>query len=56
MSLYGALGAGVTGLGVQGEALSVVSDNLANVNTVGYKRNRVLFEQLRQRRRPGRLA
>lgn len=46
MSLYGALGAGVTGLGVQGEALSVVSDNLANVNTVGYKRNRVLFEQL----------
>lgn len=46
MSLFGALGAGVTGLGVQGEALSVVSDNLANVNTVGYKRNRVLFEQL----------
>ncbi len=46
MSLFGALGAGVSGLSVQGEAMSVVSDNLANVNTVGFKRNRVLFEQL----------
>lgn len=46
MSLFGALGASVTGLGVQGQAMSVVSDNLANVNTVGYKRNRSVFSQL----------
>ena len=46
MSLFGALGASVTGLGVQGQAMSVVSDNLANVNTVGYKRNRSIFSQL----------
>ena len=46
MSLFGALGASVTGLGIQGEALSVVSDNLANVNTVGFKRNRTIFSQL----------
>lgn len=46
MSLFGALGASVTGLNVQGQAMSVVSDNLANVNTVGFKRNRSVFSQL----------
>ena len=46
MSLFGALGASITGLGVQGQALSVISDNLANVNTIGYKRNRATFSQL----------
>ena len=46
MSLFGALGASVTGLSVQGQAMSVVSDNLSNVNTIGFKRNRSIFSQL----------
>ena len=37
MSLYGALFAGVSGLAAQSSALGVISDNIANVNTVGYK-------------------
>lgn len=46
MSLFGSLSAGVAGLLVQGENMSVISDNLANVNTIGYKTNRALFKQL----------
>src|SRR5690606_18555343 len=46
MSLFGSLTAGVAGLGAQSQAMSVISDNLANVNTVGYKNNRALFSQL----------
>jgi flagellar hook protein FlgE len=46
MSLFGALSAGVAGLLVQGESMGVISDNLANVNTIGYKTNRALFKQL----------
>ena len=46
MSLFGSLSAGVAGLLSQGEAISVVSDNLSNVNTIGYKTNRTLFKQL----------
>lgn len=46
MSLFGALSSSVTGLDAQGEAISVISDNLANTNTVGYKANRALFSQL----------
>jgi flagellar hook protein FlgE len=46
MGLFGALSAGVAGLLVQGENMSVISDNLANVNTIGYKTNRALFKQL----------
>jgi flagellar hook protein FlgE len=46
MSLFGSLSAGVSGLSAQGEAISVISDNLANVNTLGYKGNRALFSQL----------
>ena len=38
MSIYGALYAGVTGLSANSTALGIISDNIANVNTVGYKR------------------
>lgn len=46
MSLYGALFAGVSGLKSQGSKLAVVSDNIANVNTVGYKQGQATFETL----------
>ena len=37
MSLYGALFSGVSGLNAQSNKLGVISDNISNVNTVGYK-------------------
>ena len=37
MSIYGAMFAGVSGLAAQSNSLSMISDNIANVNTVGYK-------------------
>ncbi len=46
MSLYGALYAGVAGLGSQSNKLGVISDNIANVNTIGYKANNAVFETL----------
>ena len=35
-----------TGLDAQQTRLSVISNNLANVNTMGYKRSRAVFEDL----------
>ena len=46
MGLFGAMTASVSGLGAQGQAISVISDNLANTNTIGYKSSRSLFSQL----------
>ncbi|NBX86847.1 MAG: flagellar hook protein FlgE [Proteobacteria bacterium] len=46
MGLFGAMIASVSGLGAQGQAISVISDNLANTNTIGYKSGRALFNQL----------
>lgn len=37
MSLYGALSSGVSGLNSQGTKISTISDNISNINTVGYK-------------------
>lgn len=37
MSLFGSLYSGVSGLGAQSRAMSMISDNVANVNTTGYK-------------------
>ncbi|OUS18836.1 hypothetical protein A9Q97_00250 [Rhodospirillales bacterium 47_12_T64] len=37
MSIYGALYAGVSGLNAQSNAMGMISDNIANVNTIGYK-------------------
>lgn len=41
-----ALFTGASGLNAFGEAMSVVGSNIANVNTVGYKSNRVNFQDM----------
>lgn len=46
MSLYGALYAGVSGLVSQSSKIGVLSDNIANVNTVGYKSAEGNFQTL----------
>jgi flagellar hook protein FlgE len=46
MSIYTALRAGVSGLTANSSALATISDNIANVNTVGYKRSGVEFSAL----------
>ncbi|MDD9911523.1 MAG: flagellar hook-basal body complex protein [Alphaproteobacteria bacterium] len=46
MGLFGAMTASVSGLSAQGESISVISDNLSNTNTIGYKASRALFSQL----------
>ncbi len=46
MSIYGALFAGVSGLSANSVALGIISDNIANVNTVGYKRHQSSFSTL----------
>ena len=38
MSLFGALRASITGVASNSQAISHISDNIANINTVGYKR------------------
>lgn len=46
MSLYSALYAGVSGLNAQAAALATVSDNISNINTVGYKEEQAQFRTL----------
>ena len=46
MSLYGALFSGVSGLQSQSSAMGAISDNITNVNTVGYKGTTVNFQTL----------
>ena len=46
MSIYGALSSGVSGLTAQSQALGIISDNISNVNTVGYKSGRAAFSTL----------
>lgn len=46
MSVYGALFSGVSGLTANASALGVISDNIANVNTVGYKGTQASFSTL----------
>lgn len=46
MSLYGALFTGVTGLTAQTQSIAMISDNLANVNTIGFKGNVARFSTL----------
>lgn len=43
MSLFRTLGIGVTGINANGQAIQVASENISNVNTIGYKRSRVNF-------------
>jgi flagellar hook protein FlgE len=46
MSINSAMLAGVTGLTANATALASTSDNIANVNTIGYKRNQTNFADL----------
>ena len=46
MSLFSTLQTGASGLGVSGQSLGVIGDNIANLNTVGYKRNRASFADM----------
>ena len=46
MSLYGAMFSGVSGLNAQSQALGMISDNISNVNTVGYKTSHAAFSTL----------
>ena len=46
MSLYGALFTGISGLTANSNALSATSNNIANVNTIGYKSDSALFSTL----------
>lgn len=46
MSLYAALFSGVSGLNAFSSAMGVISDNIANVNTVGYKAAESQFSTL----------
>ncbi|MEQ8601972.1 MAG: flagellar hook protein FlgE [Marivibrio sp.] len=46
MSIFGGLRSGVSGLFVQSQSMAMISDNIANVNTVGYKINRPQFSTL----------
>ncbi len=46
MSLYGALLSGVSALNANSQAMGVISDNISNLNTTGYKGNIALFQTL----------
>lgn len=46
MGVYGALYAGVSGLTAQANSMSMISDNIANVNTIGYKASKARFTTL----------
>jgi len=46
MSLTGALLSGVSGLQAQSNAMGIISDNIANLNTVGYKKSNANFSTL----------
>src|SRR5262245_65985194 len=41
-----AMNSGVSGLRAESEAISVVGDNIANVNTTGFKGQRVIFQDV----------
>ena len=46
MSLYAALFSGVSGLNAYSSALGIISDNITNINTVGYKATVAEFSTL----------
>jgi flagellar hook-basal body protein len=46
MSLFGSLFTGVSGLGAQSQAVAMISNNIANVSTVGFKRSEAAFFSL----------
>ena len=46
MTIFGALNAGVSGLGAQAQAMGMIADNIANVNTIAYKGVEARFSTL----------
>ena len=46
MSIYGGMFSGVSALAAQSQAFGIISDNIANVNTVGYKDSKARFQTL----------
>lgn len=46
VSIYSSLNVGISGLNAQSNKLDVISDNIANVNTAGYKRVNANFQTL----------
>ncbi len=46
MSLFGSLFTGVSGLSAQSQATAMISNNIANVSTVGFKRSEAAFSSL----------
>ena len=46
MSLYGVMRTGVSGMNAQANRLSTVAENVANVNTTGYKSSSCEFSSL----------
>ncbi|HJN75505.1 MAG TPA: flagellar hook protein FlgE [Myxococcota bacterium] len=46
MSLFGTLNTGASGLGVSSTSMSVIGDNIANINTTGFKGTRASFADL----------
>src|SRR5262245_37510048 len=46
MSILRTLNTGATGMTANGDALGVVGDNIANTNTIGFKRSRAVFQDM----------
>jgi flagellar hook protein FlgE len=46
MALTGALFSGVSGINSNGNAMNIIGDNIANVNTIGFKSSRAIFSDL----------
>ncbi len=46
MSIFGAMNASISGLSAQANALGIISDNIANSNTIGYKGTITQFSTL----------
>ena len=46
MGISSSLFSGISGLSTHGNAMSVIGDNIANVNTIGFKSSRTSFEDV----------
>jgi flagellar hook protein FlgE len=46
MGLSSAMNVGISGLGTNADAITVVGNNIANVNTIGFKEGRTLFSDI----------